>query len=156
MNRPSLKSIATGVAALTITFVIGCTATYVFNRVYVRFEKVAMGSIRMESGGWGSFSSYRASDGVNLVFERLEFPSAEDAKKAFENVLGDSNKIISREFLSDRDDKFVVGERVLALFPADDGREWPMMVCLNGTRLYQISSTSPRHILIFEKRHRRY
>lgn len=115
-----------------------------------------MGSTRMEPGGRGSVSSYRASDGVNLVFERTEFPSVEYATKAFENMLGDSKKIISREFLNDRDGKFVVGERVLALFPADDGRAWPMMVCLDGTRLYTIASTSQRHILIFEKKHRRY
>jgi hypothetical protein len=156
MTRPSVKSIAIGVAALTITFVIGGAATYVFNRVYVRFEKVGMGSTRMEPAGRGSVSAYRASDGVNVVFNQTEFPSAAYAKTAFENILGDSKKIISREFVKDREGKFVVGERVLGLFPADDGRESPLMVCLDGTRLYTIASTSERHILMFEKRHRRY
>lgn len=156
MTRPSVFSIAIRVAALSITCLIGCAATYVFNRVYVRFEKVAMGSIRMESGGRGSVSSYLASDGVNLSFGQVDFPSAEEATKAFEQGLKVSNKIISREFVRDRDGKSVVGERMFALFPAEDGREWPMMVCLDGTKLYEISSTSVRHILIFEKRHRRY
>ncbi|MCM3904318.1 MAG: hypothetical protein ND866_21700 [Pyrinomonadaceae bacterium] len=50
----------------------------------------------------------------------------------------------------------VVGERVLAMFPADNGREWPLMICLDGTKLYEISSTSVRHILLFEKARRRY
>lgn len=110
----------------------------------------------MEPDGRGGFSAYRASDGVNLNVSKLRFQSTEDAAKAFEQVMGDSKKIISREFVHDRDGKSVVGERVFALFPADDGREWPMMVCLDGTTLYQIASTSLRHILIFEKRHRRY
>ena len=156
MTRPSFRSIATGIAALSITCVIGSAATYVFNRAYIRFEEVGMGSIRMEPGGRGGFSAYRASDGVNLNVSKLRFQSTEDAAKAFEQVMGDSKKIISREFVDDRDGKAVVGERVFALFPADDGREWPMMVCLDGTTLYQIASTSLRHILIFEKRHRRY
>lgn len=156
MSRLSVPSIAIRVAALSIACLIGCLATYVFNRVYVRFEKVAMGSIRMEAGGRGSFSSYRASDGVNLSFGQVDFPTAEDGTKAFEQGIKVSTKIISREFVRDRDGKSVVGERVFGLFPAEDGREWPMMMCLDGTKLYEISSTSLRHILIFEKRHRRY
>lgn len=156
MKRLSVKSIGIRATALTITCLIGGMATYVLNRVYVRFDKVAMGSIAMEAGGWGSLSSYRASDGVNLTFTRLDFRSSDDATKAFEEVLRASNKIISREFVRDREGKSVVGERVFVLFPFDDGREWPMMVCLHGTRLYEISSTSLRHILIFEKRYRRF
>jgi len=156
MKRPSLNSIAIRLAALTIACLIGVVATYVFKRVYVRFEKVAMGSIAMGNNGRGGFSSYRASDGVKVNFDRLDFPSADEATKAFENVLGGSNRTILRELLSDREAKVVVGERVVAVFPADDGGEWPMMVCHEGTKLYEISSTSLRHILIFEKRHRRY
>jgi hypothetical protein len=115
-----------------------------------------MGSVSMEHGGRGGFSSYRATDGVNLSFDHLDFPSADDTTKAFEKVLGASTKILKREFMRDREEKFIVGVRVVALFPADDGREWPMMVCLDGNKLYEISSTSLRHILIFEKEHRRY
>lgn len=156
MKRLSVKSIGIRVAALTITCFISCVATYVFNRVYVRFDGVVMGSISMAPSGRGGFSSYRASDGVNLRFDHLDFPSAEEATRAFEKELGVSTKIISREFLRDREGKFIVGERVVALFPADDGRNWPMVVCLDGNELYEISSTSLRHILIFEKEHRRY
>lgn len=134
----------------------GIMATYAMNRVYVRFERVAMAAMVMEPNGWGGLSLYQASDGVNLSFEHLEFPSPEDATRAFERVIGASDKIISREFVHDRQGQRIVGERVLALFRADDGKEWPMMVCLDGTKLYEMSSTSLRHILIFEKKHRRY
>jgi hypothetical protein len=143
-------------AALATTCLIGLMATYAANRVYVRFEIVATGSTAMEPNGRGGVSSYHVSDGVNLIFEHLGFRSAEDAAKAFEKVIGDSDKIISREFIRDREGQCIVGERVLALFPADDGKEWSMMVCLDGSKLYKMSSTSVRHILIFEKEHRRY
>ena len=156
MTRPSLRSIAIGFAGLSITSIIGVATTYVLNRIYVRFEEVGMGSIRMEPDGRGGVSAYLTSDGVNLVASTLRFQSTEDATKAFEKIIGDSKKITSREFVHDRDGKSVVGERVVGLFPADDGRAWPMMVCLDGNKLYQVSSTSLRHILIFEKSHRRY
>ncbi len=156
MKCLSVKAITSRVAALTVTCSIGFVATHVFNRVYVRFERVAMGSVSMESSGRGGFISYRASDGVNLSFDRLNFHSAEDATKAFERALGASTKIILREFVHDREHKFITGERVVALFPGDDGREWPMMVCLDGNNLYEISSSSLRHIFIFEKERRRY
>lgn len=131
-------------------------ATYVSNRVNVRFETLAMGSIVMEPGGRGGFTSYRASDGVNLSFSRLYFLSTEDATRAFKNVRGACSKIVSREFVRNREGQFVCDERVVAVCPADDGREWPIMVCLDGTKLYEMSSTSLRHILIFEKERLRY
>jgi hypothetical protein len=144
------------VAAFAMTCLIGLLATYAGNRVYVHFERVATGSTAMQPNGRGGVTSYRASDGVNLIFEHLDFPSTEDAAAAFERVIGDTDKIINREFVRDREGQRIVGERVLALFPADDGKEWPMMVCLDGSKLYRITSTSLRHILIFEKQHRRY
>ena len=156
MRRSPVKSIGIRVAALTVACLIGVIATYAFNRVYVRFERVAMGSTVMEPNGRGGVSSYQASDGVNLSFEHLDFPSAEDAARAFEKVISASDTIISREFVRDREGQRIVGERVLALFPAHDGKKWPMLVCLDGTRLYEMSSTSLRHLLIFEKQQRRY
>jgi hypothetical protein len=156
MKQLHLKRIGLRLAALALTCLIGFVATYVFNRVYLRFESVGMGSIAMAPTGRGGFIAYRASDGVNLSFDHLDFPSAEEATEAFKNVLGSSSKIITRELVRDRDGRSVVGERVIGLFPADDGREWPMMVCHDGSKLSEISSTSLRHILIFEKAHRRY
>jgi hypothetical protein len=156
MKRSLAKLIGIRVAALAISCLISFMATYTLNRVYVRFERVAMGSMAMEPNGRGGVSSYQTSDGVNLSFEHLDFPSAEDAAKAFEKVIGAPDKVISKEFVRDREGQRIVGERVLALFPAYDGKEWPMMVCLDGSKLYQISSTSLRHILIFEKERRRY
>jgi hypothetical protein len=50
----------------------------------------------------------------DISFDRLDFPSAEEATEAFRNV------------------------------------------CHDGSKLYEISSTSLRHLLIFEKTHRRY
>jgi len=125
MKPLSVNSIGIGLAAVTVTCLIGFAATYVCDRLYVRFEKVAMGSIAMGTNGRGGFSSYRASDGVNVSFVRLDFPSAEEATKAFENVLGASNKIIAREFVRDRETHVVVGERLVALFPADDEESGP-------------------------------
>ena len=156
VKQVQLKGIGVRLASLALTCLLGFVATYVFNRVYIRFESVGMGSIAMGPNGRGGFISYRASDGVNLSFDHLDFPSAEEAKGSFKNVLDGSSKIITREFVGDREGKFVVGERVIGLFPADDGREWPMMVCHDGSKLYEISSTSLRHILIFERAHRRY
>jgi len=156
MKQLHLNEIGLRLASLTLTCLIGFVATYVFNRVYLRFETVGMGSIAMAPTGRGGFIAYRSSDGVNLSFDHLDFPSTDAATEAFKNVLGGSSKIITREFVRDRDGKSVVGERVIGLFPADDGREWPMMVCRDGSMLYEISSTSLRNILSFEKAHRRY
>lgn len=154
MKRISLKSIGITVAALTIAFLIGCGATWVFNRVFIRFELEAMGSYVLPPNGRGSFNLYRASDGVQVSFVRVGFPTFEEAKQGFQTALKDS-KIISRETLRDRERKVVVGERVLALSPGDGG-EWPMMVSLDGVKLYAITSTSQRHLLTFEERYRRY
>jgi hypothetical protein len=156
MKQVQMKGIGLRLASLALTCLIGFVATNAFDRVYLRFESVGMGSIAMGPNGQGGFISYRASDGVNLNFDHLDFPSAEEAKEAFKNVLDGSSKIITREFVRDREGRSVVGERVIGLFSADDGREWPMMVCHDGSKLYEISSTSLRHILIFEKAHRRY
>jgi hypothetical protein len=151
-----MKKFVIGVVALVLTVALGTGATYVFNRVYIRFENVAVGSIAMPPDGRGGFSSFKASDGVNLYFDHLEFPSAVAAREAFQKVLGQSTKIIEREELRDREGKAIIGERVVGMFPSDDGREWPMVVCVDGHKLYEISSTSLRHIALFEKEHRRF
>jgi hypothetical protein len=156
MTHLHFKGICLRLASVVLTCLIGFVATYVFNRVYLRFDSVAVGSIAMGQNGRGGFILYRASDGVNLSFDHLDFPSAEEATLAYEKVLGSSSKIISKEFVRDREGRSEVGERVIGLFPADDGREWPMLVCHAGSKLYGISSTSLRHISIFEKAHRRY
>src|SRR6266508_2964191 len=95
--RPNMKKRVIGVISLILAVALGTGATYVFNRVFVRFENVAVGSIIMPPDGRGSFSSFKASDGVNLHFDHLEFPSADAARTAFEKVLGQSTKIIERE-----------------------------------------------------------
>lgn len=131
-------------------------ATYVFNRVFIRFENIAAGSVVMPPDGRGGFTSFKASDGVNLYFDYLEFPSADAARAAFQKVKGQSTKIIEQEVLHDREGKAIVGERVVGMFQADDGRQWPMMAGVDGNKLYEISSTSLRHIAVFEKDYRRY
>ena len=151
-----MKKVVIGLVALTLTVALGTGATYVFNRVFVRFESVAVGSIVMPPDGRGGFTSYKASDGVNLNFDRLEFPSTDQARDAFQKVLSRSTKILQREVLHDQEGKAIVGERVVAMFPADHGREWPMVVCVDRAKLYEISSTSLKHIALFEKAHRRY
>ncbi len=151
-----MKEVRRGIGAGILILVLGAGATYIFNRVYIRFKSVAIGSIRKPPDGRGTFNSYKASDGVNVCFDRLEFPSADAARDAFHQVLIRSSKIIERGPLRDRGGKAIVGERVVAIFPSDDGRQWPMVVSLDGANLYEISSTSLRHLALFEKARRRY
>jgi hypothetical protein len=151
-----MKKFVIGVVTLILMAALGTGATYVFNRIYIRFESVAVGSIVMPPDGQGGFTSFKASDGVNLNFDHLQFPSIDAAREAFQIVLSRSTKIIERERIYDREGKDIVGERVVGMFPADNGREWPMVVCLDGAKLYEISSTSLRHIALFEKGRRRY
>lgn len=154
MKRITLKSIGIAIAALSITFLFGSGATWVSNRVFIRFELEAMGSYVLPPNGRGGFNLYRASDGVQLSFIRVGFPTVEEAKQGFQTTLKHS-KISSREALHDREGKLVVGEKVLALTPGDGG-EWPMLVCLDGMKVYAITSSSQRHILIFEEQRCRY
>jgi hypothetical protein len=138
------------VACLISTFLIGVGGTRVVNSVWVRFEAVASGAIRVPPNGRGLLRSYITSDGVNLLFERVDFQSVEEARLQLEKFVEQSSQVMTREFIRDREGKFVAGERVVAFFPADDGLV-PAVVCQDGRRVYVMSSTSLHHLLIFER-----
>ena len=151
-----MKKLPRGIAILLLTFLVGLSSTYIFDRLYVRFEEVAVGSIVLPPDGRGRRSFYKASDGVNLSFDHLAFTSAAAARAAYEQVLSRSRKIIEREPLYNREGKLLVGERVVVIFSSEDGSDCPLLICLDGQTLYEISSTSLRHILLFDKTHRLY
>ena len=68
-----MKKFVVGIVVVGLTVVLLVAGTYVFNRGYIRFENVAVGSIVMPPDGRGGFKSYKASDGVNLNFDRLDY-----------------------------------------------------------------------------------
>jgi hypothetical protein len=68
-----MKKFVIGIVVVGLTVVLGVTGTYVFNRVYIRFENIAVGSTVMPPDGRGVFTSYKASDGVNLNLIALSF-----------------------------------------------------------------------------------
>ena len=151
-----MKRLTRGILVLFVTFTAGCAATYVLNRIYVRFELIAMGSVALPPAGRGGVSYYTASDGVDVMFQRLQFPSNEAAREAYQQFHTSSGKILQREPVFDREGKTVVGERLVGMFPYENGASWPSVICLDGRTIYEISSTSLRHALLFESRHRRY
>ena|ERR1041384_6390003 len=151
MNRLLLR-----LGALLSTFVFSWTGTSVLNRVYLRFDNVAVGSIAFPPDGRGGFSSYDSRDGVHLIFEHADFPSREAASQAFQNMLRQPYRLVEREVLYDRQGKAVTGERLVITYRADSGVDAAAVISLDDTRLYEIASTSLRHTLSFERAHRRY
>src|SRR5688572_14171913 len=115
-----------------------------------------MGSMVFPPDGRGGFTSYRSRDGVDLVFEQYAFPSPEAASAAFQTMLRHSERTVEREVLYDREGKLVTGERVIIMLRADSGVGGVAVISLDGTRIYQIASTSIRHALSFERANRRY
>ena len=142
--------------AFLATFVFAFATTSIFNSVYIRFDNVAVGSVRIPPAGRGGFSSFRSRDGVDLIFEHFDFPSHEAANDAFQNMLRRAEGTVHREVLYDRGGKRVTGERVVITFRAESGVDAAAVISLDDTKLYEIASTSLRHALSFECAHRRY
>jgi hypothetical protein len=153
-----MKRLLFRLGVLLLTFGVGITATYLFHKAYIQFKWTAMGSKVMEPDGYGGFSGYESYDGVRLGFSQLRFPSHEAAAEAFHRNLRDAVRVIEREPLYDRKRENIVGERVVAIFPPNEyvQSEWASVLCLDDSQLYQISSSSLRHALAFDKAHRRY
>lgn len=153
-----MRRFAARIAALSLAFLVGAAATYVFHKYYIRFETFAVGSCRIGPDGYGGFTSYKSYDGVKLSFERVMFPSHESAASAYQNILKDAAQVVEREPLYGRGGGGVVGERVLAIFPPNEYMHsvWASVVCLDGDRLYRISSPSLRHVRAFDKAARNY
>jgi hypothetical protein len=153
-----MKRLATRVVALSLTFGLGVAVTHIFHRRYIQFESTAVGSIVMEPDGYGGFTAYRSYDGVHLTFAHARFASREAAVEGFRRSLKAGARVVKREPLYDRDGVNIVGERAVAIFPPDEysRSEWASVICLDGGRLYQISSLSLRHALAFDRAGRRY
>lgn len=143
-------------ACLILTFGLGVIGTLVVNRVWIRFRDVDSAAIAVPPNGRGRLRLYVASDGIGVGVERVNFPSVGEARLYFEALVGKSRQITTTEFLRDREGKSIVGKRVMGLFPTDDGLVVSGIVCQDGTVVYVMSSTSLRHLTIFENAHRRY
>jgi hypothetical protein len=153
-----MKRVGIRIGILLLTFVIGATVTHVFHKLYIQFERTAMGSFVIEPNGYGGFTAYESYDGVKLSFSQARFLTHESAKEAFQNILKDAIRIVEREPLYDRKGENIVGERVVAIFPPNEyvETEWASVMCLDETKLYRISSPSLRHALAFDKANRSY
>ena len=106
--------------------------------------------------GFGGFGSYESYDGEKLMFSRVRFPSLESARKCFVATLEKKDfTILGREDLFDRSATIVVGERIVGK-NKDDGPDSGFVFSLDADSIVEISSTSLRHTLIFEKQVRKY
>jgi hypothetical protein len=151
-----MNAVLLRVGALIATFTFAAATNSILNRVYPRFENVAVGEMTIPPNGHGGFSSFRSRDGTYLIFEEFGFPDHESANVAFQNILRGAERTVEREVLHDRDGKLVTGERVVITFRAESGVGAAAVVSLDDTRLYEIASTSLRHAPSFERAHRRY
>ena len=151
-----MKAVLIRVGALIATFTIATALTSVLNRLYPRFEDVAVGEMVIPPNGHGGFTSFRSHDGTYLIFEEFGFPDHESANVAFQNILRGAERTVEREILYDRERKLITGERVVITFRAKSGVDAAAVVSLDDTRLYEIASTSLRDALSFERSHRRY
>lgn len=145
-------------AVLFMAFAIGISATYIFHKLYLQFEPAFTASIRVKPEGYGGCTAYKSFDGVTLSFMYIDFSLHEAADQAFQNKLREAAIIIERVPLYDRRGQTIVGEKMVAIFTSNDAakRQWASIVSLDETHLYQISSPSLRHVLAFDKAHRRY
>ena len=138
-----------------MTFVFSVGTTLVTNRVYLRFDRVALGTARIPPDGSGALDSFRSRDGVDLIVGHFDFPSHEAARVAFQDMVAGAERIVEREVIYDREAKRTTGERVVIKDHIGRGLDAAIII-LDDTRLYEFCSTSLRHALSFERSHRRY
>ena len=151
-----MKGFLLRAGAFVVGLLLASGENSLFNRVYLRFDNVAMGSMVFPPDGHGGFTSYRSRDGVDLIFEHFDFPSHEGANAAFQNMLRRGERTVEREVLYDREGRLVTGERVVITFRAESGVDAAAVISLDDTNVYEIASTSLRHALSFERAHRRF
>ena len=142
--------------AFIAAFVLAGITTSITNRVFLRFDNVAVGSVVISPDGRGGFSSFRSRDGVDLFVEHFDFPSHESANAAFQDMLRGAQRTVEREVLYDREGKRITGERMVIIFRAESGVDAAAVISLDDATVYRIASTSLRHTLLFEQTHRRY
>ena len=151
-----MKTLLPRLGALAATFVLGITTNSVVNRVYPRFENVGIASVRVPPDGRGSSTAFRSREGINLIFDQYAFPSPEAANTAFQRMLKNADTILLREVLYDRERKRTTGERVVITYRTESGVNAAAVISLDDSKVYCIASTSLRHALFFERKHRRY
>src|SRR5260370_1983735 len=84
--RASMKRLAIRISVLLFTCAIGLGATYIGNRIYLRFENAGAGFLATRSGGRDGFTVFRSRDGADLSFDHLDFPSREAASESFQDT----------------------------------------------------------------------
>ena len=151
-----MNSLVIRMGVFLSTFVFSWALTSIVNRVYLRFDNVACGSVVVSPGGRGGFSLYDSRDGVHLIFEHAGFPSRDVARQAFQNMLRRPHQVLERKLLYDVRGKVVTGERLIITYRADSGVDAVSVISVDDTKVYEIASTSLRHALSFERAHRRY
>src|SRR5437588_5400181 len=122
--------------AFVVAFVFSCGTTSIVNRVILRFDNVAVGSVRIPPDGRGGFSSFRSRDGVYLFFEHFDFPSHESASAAFQNIISRAQRTVERRPLYDREGQRITGERAVITFRAESGVEAAAVISLDDTTVY--------------------
>jgi hypothetical protein len=149
-----IRLIAIGV--LILTFCSGVLFARIYNSWNVQFVQVGSGGAGMCSTGIGKFDLYESYDGKRLSFSTMSFESNGAARECFDQTTSDAEMtVIVREPLYDRELQNIVGERVVGEI-RKAGTEAGTIMAWDGTKIFEISSTSLRHSLIFEEHVRKY
>ncbi len=152
-----MKRFAFYIAVLLLTFGFSTAITKIYFVWNIEFWEFGRGSFAtcgdFDSGfkGGGGFVSYQSYDGIKLAFSRAGFDTPKIARSCFQSELQKATKIVERETLNDE-----AGERIVAVFPPNEyvKTEWARIMILDEDRIFEITSSSLRHALIFEKQRR--
>ncbi len=149
------------VVIFSIAFLSSNAATFIWNDGYWS-NGVGNGVACWDAGeaktGPFGFTDYTFWDGTRLTSSTARFESVEAAQECFEFELQRAYEIIEREPLFDERHEQIVGERVVALFPPDGyvASDWAVVMCWDGDKLYEFTSTSLQRAVTFEKKDRKY
>jgi hypothetical protein len=135
-----------GPVAALLAFIFGVAVSP------IRFEKEGMGYGRMFNSLDGFVvTTYRSSYFVTISFAHSGHPSVEKANDLFDEHLAEAVEVIEITAKLDEHGK-TVGRRALAMFldPTTD-RHFACVFWTQGTLFHAIGSTSPVHVLEFEK-----
>jgi hypothetical protein len=117
----------------------------------ISLKLLTIGNGRWEGNIWTEILTLESSTGDLVVKTSVPFTSKEEASEALENYVRKAAKIERRTPEVDSQDK-IIGERVLARFPADVGKYKSVgLVYTKGEMYYQIQSGSMESVLAYEK-----
>jgi hypothetical protein len=102
-----------------------------------------------KEGNLFSENVYLASDGEEIYRRGVAYSSPARANEELENKLKSAVNILERKPVMEKKRK--VGERVVALFSGDNGREKVLILRTYQMVLVSIEAPSLRHALAFEK-----